>query len=212
MKPCLSVGLLLLAATFHLRAENLTETCAACHGDQGQGNAALGAPRLAGQQADYLLRQLQAFKAGQRGYDPQDSQGAQMRAVATGLVETDLEPLARHYAQQPAPVSSATPGAGSAQGEALYQGSCAACHGPQAQGFAHLKTPSLRILDARYIERQLTHYTRGLRGGEEHADELGIWMRGIALQIRSAEDRRAIVDYLAGLSTPATPAAQQVGH
>lgn len=207
MKPCISVGLLLLVATFHLRAETLIETaaCAACHGDRGQGNSALGAPRLAGQQPDYLLRQLQAFKNGQRGYDPQDSHGAQMRAVIADLADSQLEPLARYYAQQTAARTEPASGVAAGRGEALYQGTCAACHGPGAEGFAHLKTANLRILDAGYLDRQLTHYTQGLRGAEAHADELGIWMRGTALQVRSTEDRQAIIDYLVGL--PATAAS-----
>jgi len=33
--------------------------CAACHGEEGQGNEAI--PRLAGQHREYLVRQLQAF-------------------------------------------------------------------------------------------------------------------------------------------------------
>lgn len=211
MKVCTRVGLLLLAATLHVRAEAAagTETCAACHGDQGQGNAVLGAPRLAGQQVDYLLQQLRAFKSGKRGYDPQDSQGAQMRAVVAGLDEADFDRLAHHYAQQQTAKVSASQGADIAHGESLYQGSCAACHGPQAEGFAHLKTPSLRILDASYLDRQLTHYTDGTRGSDAHADQLGVWMRGIALQIRSAEDRKAIVDYLGSLSVPTVEQAKR---
>lgn len=212
MKPCISVGLLLLAVTFHLRAETVTgsETCVACHGNLGQGNAALGAPRLAGQQPDYLLRQLQAFKHGQRGYDPEDGHGAQMRAVVAGLDDAELKSLAQHFSQQPppAPSAAASGSVADARGESLYQGTCAACHGPNAEGFAHLKTPNLSILDASYLDRQLTHYTQGMRGAEPHADELGIWMRGIALQIRSIEDRQAIIDYLAGLSARAAGGPQ----
>lgn len=212
MKPCISVGLLLLVVTFHLRAETVTgsETCVACHGNQGQGNAALGAPRLAGQQPDYLLRQLQAFKLGQRGYDPADGHGAQMRAVVAGLDDAELKSLAQHFSQQPppAPSAAASRSVADARGESLYQGTCAACHGPRAEGFAHLKTPNLRILDGGYLDRQLAHYTQGVRGAEAHADELGIWMRGIALQIRNAEDRQAIIDYLGSLSAVSAGVSQ----
>lgn len=212
MKSCISVGLLLLAATFHLRAETVagSETCAACHGDQGQGNKALGAPRLAGQQPDYLLRQLQAFKRGQRGYDLADGHGAQMRAVVADLDDAELKSLALHFAQQQPPVPSAVASRSDAgaRGETLYRDDCAACHGPHAEGFAHLKTPNLRILDGDYLDRQLTHYTQGVRGAEAHADKLDMWMRGIALQIRSTEERQAIIDYLTSLSAPAVGGSQ----
>ena len=47
-------------------------TCGGCHGAQGQGNPALNAPALAGQDADYTARQLRNYKAGIRGADPED--------------------------------------------------------------------------------------------------------------------------------------------
>ena len=204
MKPSFHIGALLLAATLHAQAESAPaaaqlKTCAACHGGQGQGNPSLGAPRLAGQQADYLLQQLQGFKDGRRGYDSRDSHGAQMRAVLANLDEADLAPLAEHYAGLNAgPVTApATP---DASGKAAYQGTCAACHGPQGQGYALLKTPNLRILDAAYLERQLSHYAQGLRGADAYADQHGIWMRGIALQIGGDTQRKAIVDYIGSLS------------
>jgi cytochrome c oxidase subunit 2 len=59
--------------------------CGACHGGKGQGNPQLGAPRIAGQSAAYLARQLAAFGSGARGAQPGDRYGAQMRAVLTML-------------------------------------------------------------------------------------------------------------------------------
>ncbi len=41
--------------------------CAACHGQQGEGNLAMNAPRLAGQEAWYVKRQLSAYRDGLRG-------------------------------------------------------------------------------------------------------------------------------------------------
>jgi cytochrome c553 len=41
-------------------------SCIACHGAQGEGQAAPGYPRLAGLPADYLQRQLQAYAGGMR--------------------------------------------------------------------------------------------------------------------------------------------------
>jgi cytochrome c553 len=56
--------------------------CSACHGGSAQGNATLGAPRLAGADPAYLLRQLQDFRSGARGSAADDRQGGQMRRVA----------------------------------------------------------------------------------------------------------------------------------
>jgi cytochrome c553 len=49
------------------------ETCAACHGARGEGNAALQSPALTN------------YKSGLRGADERDIYGAQMRAIATTL-------------------------------------------------------------------------------------------------------------------------------
>jgi cytochrome c oxidase subunit 2 len=60
-------------------------TCGACHGAQAQGNYALQAPRLAGQDDWYLKRQLQNFRLGVRGADKKDAYGHQMVLMARSL-------------------------------------------------------------------------------------------------------------------------------
>ena len=61
--------------------------CAACHGDAAQGNEALGAPALAGQNDWYLVTQLKNFKAGYRGSHADDKFGAQMVPMAGALAD-----------------------------------------------------------------------------------------------------------------------------
>ena len=72
----------------------LLASCAACHADDGGGNQALGAPRLAGQSPGYLARQLRAFRAGDR-VDP----SGQMQAVSRGLSDPDIDALVRALAR-----------------------------------------------------------------------------------------------------------------
>ena len=62
----------------------LFATCAACHGANGEGNVALNAPPIAGQEAWYVARQLRNFKAGIRG-GANDAFGAQMAPMAQTL-------------------------------------------------------------------------------------------------------------------------------
>lgn len=60
--------------------------CASCHGAEGKGNGQF--PRLAGQHADYLLRQIEVFKNGTRANAPV------MSAVAHTLGAEDAKAVA----------------------------------------------------------------------------------------------------------------------
>ena len=68
----------------------LYAACAVCHGRSGEGNDALGAPRLAGQASWYTARQLHKFIDGVRGSDPDDTSGASMRASVANLDARDV--------------------------------------------------------------------------------------------------------------------------
>jgi cytochrome c553 len=59
--------------------------CQACHGAQGEGVQATNGPPLANQDDWYLLSSLQRFKAGVRGSNPADANGAVMRGMAAIL-------------------------------------------------------------------------------------------------------------------------------
>lgn len=67
------------------RGRNAYRSCATCHGAEGEGNEAFGAPALAGQNDWYLVTQLNNFKAGYRGAHPDDSFGATMIPMARSL-------------------------------------------------------------------------------------------------------------------------------
>ncbi|HEC06050.1 MAG TPA: cytochrome c [Thiolapillus brandeum] len=63
--------------------------CAACHGANGISVNAMW-PNLAGQKADYIIKQLKAFKAGTRKDPLMSPQAAQ-------LSDQDMENLAAHF-------------------------------------------------------------------------------------------------------------------
>jgi cytochrome c oxidase subunit 2 len=65
--------------------KTLYAPCAACHGANGEGNAQLNGPKLAGQEDWYLVRQLQAYQKGLRGTNPKDLYGMQMKPMAATL-------------------------------------------------------------------------------------------------------------------------------
>lgn len=74
--------------------KSLFQTCVACHGASAEGNKAMGAPPLAGQFSWYLLRQLQAYRSGQRGSHQQDARGTVMKQIALSIQQDqDLNDL-----------------------------------------------------------------------------------------------------------------------
>lgn len=68
-------------------------TCLPCHGRDGIGTAPLN-PNLAGQKALYMVKQLKAFKSGERRHD-------QMSLIAESLSDDDMDALSEWYAAQP---------------------------------------------------------------------------------------------------------------
>ena len=67
------------------RGPTLYQPCPACHGADAQGNEAMNAPALAGQNDWYIVNQLNAFKNGHRGYDSRDTYGSQMALMARAI-------------------------------------------------------------------------------------------------------------------------------
>ena len=67
--------------------------CQTCHGVDGQATQAM-VPHLSGQQQDYLVIQLEAYRSGQR-------QHPQMSIIAQMLSDEDIRNLAAWYASIP---------------------------------------------------------------------------------------------------------------
>ena len=87
------------------RGRTLYAACAVCHGRSGEGNDALGAPRLAGQAGWYTARQLRKFIDGVRGSHPDDTSGASMRTSVADLDPRDVPDIVAwiEMLRQPAP-------------------------------------------------------------------------------------------------------------
>ena len=175
------------------------EECLLCHGSHAQGNAAVRAPRLGGQQAAYLKRQLAAFRDGTRGMHPADADGAAMRAVALtmmdGRAEDDLlDQLTRLEAPgERADMARATTANGDRVRGSTHYAACAACHGADGAGNAALGAPALPLLDDWYLDVQLRHYRDGTRGAATN-DVTGAQMRAAAAALT---DDAAIADVIA---------------
>jgi cytochrome c oxidase subunit 2 len=193
--PALLVLLTPLTTHADETAQTKYQACVACHGDAAQGNVALGAPALAGQEAAYLQRQLQHFKTGVRGSDPRDTRGAQMKAMSATLSDDDIVLLTEYLAAlpQPKPVS---PVAGDLKnGNNYFQASCGACHGGQAQGNPGLNAPALAMLDAAYLKTQFQNFALGIRGA--HADDTyGRQMKMMSSSLPSDKDLDDVIAFI----------------
>lgn len=67
--------------------------CSSCHGQNGEGSEPLTAPPLAGQSDWYLLRSLEKYKAGARGYDAENDSLAFMMASMSGALLADEQAM-----------------------------------------------------------------------------------------------------------------------
>ena len=80
------------------RGRDAYQTCAACHGNDGAGNPDIGAPQIAGQADWYVLRSLQTFHAGARGFDEADTSGQQMKMALESVDPAEFEAIAAYAA------------------------------------------------------------------------------------------------------------------
>lgn len=174
-------------------------SCIACHGDKAQGNPSLKAPALAGQQADYLARQISHFKSGQRGSAEGDKTGAQMKAMASLIKEEDIQPLSLYLASLPQVKPEKTINGDIQKGATLYNGNCSDCHGAQAQGIASLSAAKLTGLSDSYLKEQFIKFQQSQRGYEK-ADKKGRQMQFISDGLSSEADIDAVVSYIQSLS------------
>jgi len=191
--------LLPLAATVQAAdvavGKSLYTTCAACHQPNGGGNQSLNAPRLDGQAAWYLKRQLEAFKSGLRGTAAGDVYGAQMRPMAMTLTDTAaIDNVVAYIETLQAPPAPATVTGDVAVGKQLYA-TCAACHGANGEGNQQLNAPRLAGQSDWYLVRQLKDYKSGLRGSAPN-DAFGMQMKPMAAMLANDAAIDNVVAYI----------------
>ncbi len=77
------------------RGGNLTKqitACGACHGPSGAGNLPAGFPQLSGQQVAYTVKQLEAFRRGDRANDA----NGMMRSIAARMSDAEIKAVAEY--------------------------------------------------------------------------------------------------------------------
>ena len=171
--------------------------CASCHGADGAGNKALNAPRISGQKAWYIARQLASFKSGIRGSHEKDIYGQQMRPMAMTLANDQMvADVSAYVSTLKSPASPPTIKGDAAAGKAAYA-ICASCHGANGEGNKALNAPAIAGQNDWYIVRQLYNFKNGIRGADPK-DSYGQQMRPMAMTLA---DDAAINNVAAYIST-----------
>ena len=181
-----------LSATPQTAEDTAIGVCGTCHGPDGNSTNPMF-PRLAGQHAGYIVRQLKFFKDESRA-DPYAI--AYMWGMASGLSDDTVDALAQYYAQQKTGPGKSHDPATIARGRDIFehgipsQGvpACAACHGQDAMGSDMY--PRLAGQHAEYILKQLSSFQSNMRN-------IAV-MHGVAQNLRTPE-MQAVADYLESL-------------
>jgi len=124
--------------------------CAGCHGDKGVTSTAT-VPNLAGQDAEYFIEAMRAYKSGERSDES-------MKGVAASVDAATVKNLAAYYAkQQPLPTKARAPLATSE-----WVQRCDRCHGAGGNSTdPHM--PAIAGQKAEYHARVLHAYRTGER-------------------------------------------------
>ena len=190
--------------------------CAACHGADGNSADPLN-PKQAGQNENYIWRQLRLFKSGER-------ENPIMQGMAAPLTEQDMRDIGAHFASlKMVPgvaddtVIASGPNAGKKfyqVGESIYRAgkpsagvpACSACHGPTGRGNPGPPYPSLGGQHANYTTARLQFFRSG-----------GVWGKGANANVvmsevarnLSDEEIQALATYIGGLHGASAAAAAE---
>lgn len=136
------------------------EVCQGCHRRGGAGRANGTYPRLAGQHATVLVKQLQDIQAGLR-----TNHKMLPFADASVLGPQQMADVAAYLQEQvPDPDNGKGPGDDLDRGGKVYDESCARCHGARGEGDAAQFVPRLAGQHYLYLRREVTAIQAGQRG------------------------------------------------
>lgn len=198
MLPRVILGLMSLMAVGSIQAADIeagkakSVLCLACHGADGNSVNVIW-PKLAGQHASYILKQLRDFKSNKRT-------DATMNGMVAALTDEDMQNLAAYYASQK---SSAAKFDDSKleQGQNIYRGgitetsvaSCMGCHSPSGEGNGPAAYPGLKSQHPEYIVLQLQKFK-----DDSRVNDAGKMMRNVANRM-SDNEMKAVAAYIAGM-------------
>lgn len=171
-----------------VRGEEAFVICQGCHRVGALGRADGSYPRLAGQHANVLIKQITDVRSGRRS-NPKMLPFADHQAISV----QEIADIAAYLAALPVPADNGK-GNGSdvARGERLYVMNCASCHGPRGEGDPTRFYPRLSGQHYRYLVRESQWIRDGLR---RNANPEMVK----AIRDMSNEDIEAVSDYISRL-------------
>ncbi len=167
----------------------VNSVCKVCHGADGESSSAIY-PRLAGQSATYISKQLEDFKAGRRK--------GTMNDIAANLESDEMVALGQYFSSKPVKAHRASDPDFTAVGKYIYHNgnqwsgvaACSSCHGEEGAGTDEL--PRIAGQHMRYLISQLREFNE-----RERTDENAI-MSSIATKLTPMEIE-AVARYLSGI-------------
>lgn len=171
--------------------------CAACHGVDGNSLVPIY-PKLAGQSAGYIAKQLADFKLAMTSGGESGRVDPVMGGMSMALTEQDMADLGAYYASQQATAGNGTD---TTEGRKLYLGgntetevtACIACHGINGKGMPSAGFPAIASQNADYLKSQLEKFRSGARNNDTNG-----MMRGVALNLTD-EEIVALSQYMSSL-------------
>jgi cytochrome c553 len=136
------------------------EVCQGCHRDAGVGRVNGSYPRLAGQHASVMVKQIDDIRTGRR-------QNHRMLPFVdeTVLGRQQVADVAAYLQAQPVTADNGKgPGTNLDRGRALYERDCARCHGAAGEGDAQKIVPRLSGQHYLYLLREARAIRDGTRG------------------------------------------------
>ena len=173
------------------RAEEIVSgRCFMCHGLEGE-SASPVFPRLAGQHAEYVARQLGDFKSGKRKSETMKPQAEELTPVEMKALGEFFEKK-KAVAKKPANTEILAVGRYIFDRGNSFSGlpGCATCHGAKGHGTPQL--PRLAGQHPRYIEDQLKQFEKRERTNDNAV------MHTVASKLTELE-AHAVAEYIATL-------------
>lgn len=175
------------------RGKDAYAECQTCHRTDASGRASFNIPRLSGQHASVLIKQLMDIRSGLRVNEDMreymHDSDLTLQDFADMAAYLQSLPVAGKIGQGPPELV--------ARGQALYASDCAGCHGEHGEGRPELFFPMLASQHYGYLLRELDLILTGERGNSNPA------MPPI-LKNYATDDKQAIAAYLAQLPPPGT--------